>query len=113
MLFFMAISVGAISVSIFFIAGALLGRSQHFQFDASNWVIRYRFKTTINPFREECYDFSEIEAFEIKVNEWDSYPNTYDISMKIREKREMKFGDITSKQDAEHDLAKIKTKLFI
>ena len=113
MLFFLVISIGAIIVSIFFISAALFGRSQYFQFDASSRVISYRFKTAINPFREERYDFGQIEALEIKVNEWDSRPDTYDISMKIRDKREMKFGDFTSRQEAEHYLAVLEKLTFI
>jgi hypothetical protein len=112
MLFFLVISVGAIGVSIFFVSAALFGRSQQFQFDASNRTVYYRFKTAINPFREERYDFSQIEALEIKGNEWDSRPDTYDISMKIRDNREANFGDFRSRQEAEHYLAALEEMIF-
>jgi hypothetical protein len=113
MLFFLMISIGAISISIFFISAALFGRSQHFQFDGSNRVVNYRFKTALNPFREERYDFSQIEVLEIKVNEWDSRSDSYDISMKIRGNREMKFGDFTSRQEAEYYLAALEKMILV
>jgi hypothetical protein len=111
MLFFLAISIGAVSVSFFFIAAALWGRSQHFQFEASSRRLSYRFKTAFGPVREERYDFSQIEALEIKVNEWDSRVDTYDIGLKIRDKPEMKFGDFSTRQDAEHHLAVLKNMI--
>jgi hypothetical protein len=104
MIFFLIISIGAISISIYFISAALFGRSQRFQFDGANRVVRYRFKSIINPLREERYDFSQIEVLKIKVNEWDSRSDSYDISMKIRGKPEMKFGDFQSRQEAEYYL---------
>ncbi|HEX9926239.1 MAG TPA: hypothetical protein VGD99_26515 [Anaerolineae bacterium] len=105
MLFFLVISIGAIIVSLFFIIAAIFGRSQHIQFDASNRVIRYRFKTAIHPFREVRYNFSQIEALELKVSEWDSRPDTYNIRLKIQDQRDLIFGDFPSRPEAEHYLA--------
>ncbi len=102
MLFFLAISIGAVSVSFFFIAAALWGRSQHFRFEASSRRLSYRFKTAFGPVREERYDFSQIEALEIKVSEWESRADTYDLSLKVRAKPDMTFGDFASRSDAEH-----------
>ncbi len=112
MLFFLVISLGAIMVSLFFIAAALLGRSQHLQFDASNRVIRYRFKTAIHPFREVRYDFSQIEALELKATEWDSRPDTYAITMKIRDQPDLTFGDFSSRSEVEHCLAVLEEMVF-
>ena len=113
MLFFFVLSIGAVSVSVLLVSAALFGRSQHFQFDALNRIVIYRFKTVVHPFREERYEFSQIEAVQIKVNEWDSRPDTYDISMKIRDKNEMKFGDFASRQEAEHYLTILETIILI
>lgn len=111
-LFVLVISLGAISVSIFFFNAAIFGRSQHFRFDASDRVLSYRFKTAVNPFREERYDFSQIEALEIKANEWESRPDTYDIHLAIRDKREMAFGDFSSRPEAERYLAILEKMVF-
>jgi hypothetical protein len=105
MLFFLVISIGATIVSLFFIAAALLGRSQHIQFDASNRVIRYRYKTALHPFREARYDFSQVEALELKTTAWDSSPDTYSIILKIRDQRDLTLGDFVSGPDAEDCLA--------
>ena len=105
LLFFIVISIGAVLVSFFFVSAALFGRSQFFEFDPSRRVVIYRFKTAFFSLREERYDFSKIEALQIKVNEWDSKADTYDISVKIQDRPEMNFGDFSSRQDAEYYLA--------
>jgi len=112
MLFFAVISLGAIIVSLFFIAAALFGRSQHLQFDASNRVVRYRYKTALHPFREARYDFSQIEALELKTTEWDSRPDTYAITMTIRDQPALTFGDFASRPDAEDSLAVLEEMVF-
>jgi hypothetical protein len=113
MIFFLIISIGAISISILFISAALFGRSQSFKFDGANRVVKYRFKSIINPLREQRYDFSQIEVLKIKINEWDSRSDSYDISMKIRGKPEMKFGDFPSRQEAEYYLAALEKMILV
>jgi hypothetical protein len=108
---FIVISLGAVSVSTFFITAAFLGRNQHFQFDASNRTVKYRFNSVLYPIHEESYDFSQIETIAIEVNEWDSRPDSYDICLKIRGKREFKLGAFLSLQDAEQYLAELKNIL--
>jgi hypothetical protein len=111
LVFFLAISFGAILVSLFFFAVALFGRSQHFQFDASKRLLVYRFKTAFNPSRQEIYDFDQIESLEVKTNEWDSRPDTYDIAVKIVGKSEMKFGDFLARTEAQRYLAALQKML--
>jgi len=108
---FLVISLFAVGVSIFFIIAAFLGRNQHFQFDVSNRTVKYRFNSVLHPIREESYEFNQIEAIGIEVNEWDSRPDSYDICLKIRGKRELKFGDFLSRQDAEQCLTELKNIL--
>jgi hypothetical protein len=50
---------------------------------------------------------------QIKVNEWDSRPDTYDISMKIRGKRAMEFGGFESRQESEQYLAVFKKMTLV
>lgn len=113
MLFVLLISIGAVGISTFLFSAALFGRSQHFRFDASKRVVEYRFKTAINPLGEETHAFDQIELLQIKVNEWDSRPDTYDISMKIRGKRAMEFGGFGSRQEAEQYLAVLKKMTLV
>jgi len=107
MLFFAALSLGALTVSGFMIAAALFGRSQQFIFDAPRRLIRYRYQTVLPRFREERYPFSQIETLGIQVSEWDSRADTFDLHLKIRGKREMQFGDFTTRQDAEYYLSEL------
>jgi uncharacterized membrane protein len=101
MLIFLIISLGAISVSFFFIGAAFLGRSQHFQFDGSRRQVIYRFKTALTPFSEERYDFNQIEALQLKATTWESRPDSYDICLIIRDERPLAFGDFPSRPEAE------------
>lgn len=105
MVFMLVISLGAVGISLFLFAAAVLGRSQHFEFDAANRVVVYRFNTAVNPAGREVYDFAQVESLELKVNEWDSGPNTYDICLNIRGRREMSFGNFASQTEAERYLA--------
>jgi hypothetical protein len=105
MLFMLAISLGAVGISLFLFAAAVLGRSQHFEFDAARRVVIYRFKTAVNPAGKEVYDFAQIESLVLKVHEWDSGPNSYDICLNIRGRREMTFGNFASQAEAERYLA--------
>jgi hypothetical protein len=105
MLFFLAISIGAVSVSLFFLAAALWGRSQSFRFDASTRQVVYGYQDAIVRFRQERYPFDQIEAMRLKTSEWESRSDTYDIGIKIKDKREYTFGNFDSQQDAEHYLS--------
>ena len=111
LVFFLVISLGAVFVSLFLFTAALFGRSQHFQFDASKRLLVYRFKTAFIPAGQEIYPFDRIESLEIKVNEWDSRPDTYDIVVKIAGRPEMKFGDFPSRPDAERNLTALQKML--
>ena len=105
MLFALMISLGAVGVTLFLFAAAVLGRGEHFQFDAANRVVVYRFKTAVNPAGKEVYGFAQIESLGLKVNEWDSGPNSYDICLNIRGQRQMTFGNFASQTEAERYLA--------
>jgi hypothetical protein len=111
LIFFLVISLGAVLVSLFLFMAAFFGRSQHFLFNASSRRLIYRFKTAFNPAGQEIYSFDQIKSFEIKVSEWDSRPDTYDIVVEIAGKPEMKFGNFPSRPDAEGYLTALQNML--
>ena len=111
LIFFLVISIGAVVVSLSLFAAALFGRSRRFLFDASKRQLTYQFKTAFNPVGQEIYSFDQIKSLEIKVNEWESRLDTYDIAVKIAGKPEMKFGDFSSRSDAERYLTALQNLL--
>lgn len=111
LLFFLVISLGAILVSLFLFTASLLGRSDHFQFNAPKHQLVCRFTTAFNITRQEIYPFNQIESLEIKASEWESRPDTYDIVIKVAGQPEMSFGDFPSRQGAERYLKTLQKML--
>jgi|GEM_PF-838009 len=108
----LVISIGAVVVSLGLFVAALFGRGERFLFDASKRQLTYQFKTAFTAgFEQEIYSFDQIEALEIKVHEGDERPDTYDIAIKIAGGHEMKFGDFSSRSDAERYLTILQTML--
>ncbi len=108
----LVISIGAIVVSLLLFLAALSGRGERFLFDASKRQLTYQFKTVFTAgFQQEIYSFDQIESLEIKeyTSEYSLY--TYDIVVKIAGGPEMRFGDFSSRSDAERYLTILQTML--
>ncbi|MBT3313380.1 MAG: hypothetical protein HN390_02085 [Anaerolineae bacterium] len=99
--FFFLLSLGALSVSFFFIAATFLGRKEHYIFDAEKRVLVYRYKNVFIQNREENYPFSAIRSLWVKTSVWDSGPDTYDIALDVGKKRPYQFGQYAERKEAE------------
>ncbi len=55
------------------------------------------------------YSFDQIESLKIRVIQWESGPDTYGIDVKIAGGPVMKFGDFSSRSDAERYLTILQT----
>jgi hypothetical protein len=113
LIFALAISIGAVVISLGFFLAALFGwGEQHFRFDASKRQLTYKFKKAFTPgFKREFYSFDQIEALEIKIWETSEGAHLYDIAIKIAGKPEMRFGNFPSRSDAERYLAVLQNLL--
>jgi hypothetical protein len=60
---------------------------------------------------QKIYSFDQIESIKIRVMEWESGPDTYGIAVKIAGGPEMRFGDFSSRSDAERYLTILQTML--
>ncbi len=105
--FFLLLSLGALSVSFFFIAAAFLGRKEHYIFDAEKRVLLYRYRNVFIQNREENYPFSAIRSLWVKTSVWDSGPDTYDIVLDLGKKRPYRFGQYAERKEAEEYLKRL------
>jgi hypothetical protein len=99
--FFLIISLGAISVSLGFLGGAILGLNQTLCFDAVTRIALYKYENTLMNLREKRYPFREITSIEIYTHEWESRSNTFSLQITFSDKRKVQVGDIFEKAEAE------------
>jgi hypothetical protein len=92
------------------VAVALLIPSERFLFDAAERQLTYQFKSVFTA-GQKIYSFDQIESIKIRVMEWESGPDTYGIDVKIAGGPVMRFGDFSSRSDAERYLAILQTML--
>jgi len=85
------------------VAVALLIPGERFLFDASERQLTHQFKSAFTA-GQKMYSFDQIESLKIRVMEWESGPDTCGISVKIAGGPVMRFGDFSSRSDAERYL---------
>ncbi len=100
-LFFLIISLGAISVSFGFIGGAVFGLNQTVTFDLTARTITHRYETAVNTLRTERYTFRDIKQTEIREHDWDNGPNTYSLELRFTDKHKIFIGNFSSRNEVE------------
>jgi len=81
----------------------LLIPSERLLFDASERQLTHQFESVFTA-GQKIYSFDQIKSFEIRAVQWESGPDTYYIVVKIAGGPEMRFGDFSSRSDAERYL---------
>ncbi len=102
MLFFIILSLGAISVSVGFIGGALLGLDQTVIFDLKKQTIAHKYKTAFSALRTKHYSFGDITKTEILEHDWDNGPDTYSLEIHFLDRYKIRCGDFPSRKEAEN-----------
>jgi hypothetical protein len=100
-LFFLAISLGAVAVSVGFIMAGLAGLSQRIRFDIPARTLIYESDSLLARFRQTRYRFSDIERIDLIEHDWSEGPATFYLQVKIRNSAKIEFGDLDSRADAE------------
>lgn len=108
MLFFLAISLGAIAVSFGFIGAAIFGMNQTATFDLAARTIIHRYETAINALQTKKYSFNDISRSEVREHNWDSGPNTYSLEIYFKDKHKILCGNFSSRAEAESVLHQIR-----
>ena len=105
-LFFLFISLGAVSVSVGFIGAALFGLNQTITLDLSARTITHRYENVIQTLRTRHYPFRDIVKAEVREHNWESGPDTYSVEIRFTDRHKILTGDFSSRTEAE-DVLKI------
>jgi hypothetical protein len=103
-LFFAAISLGAIAISLGFIGAAVFGMNQTAIFDLTARTITHRYETAVNALRTKRYSFNDLTKSSVREHNWDNGPNTYSLEIYFRDGHKILCGDFASRKEAEEIL---------
>lgn len=107
-LVFLAISLGAIAISLGFIGAAVFGMNQTATFDLTSRTITHRYETAVNALRIKNYSFNDISRSEVREHNWDNGPNTYSLEIYFKDKHKILCGNFSSRKEAEEVLNQIR-----
>lgn len=106
-LFFVAISLGAIAVSLGFIGAAVFGMNQTATFDLTARTVIHRYETTVNALQTKRYSFTDIAKSEVHQHVWDNGPNTYSLEIYFKDGHKILCGNFPSRNEAQDVLNSI------
>ena len=106
-LFFLAISLGAIAVSLAFMAGAIFGLNQTLTIDLVRRTITHAYESTVTPLRVRKYSLNQLKSIEIMTHDWDNGPSTYGLKFTFKDGHKTEPGTLESKIEAEQLKEKI------
>jgi hypothetical protein len=99
-LFFLVISLGAVTVSLAFIGGAIFGLNQTLMFDRSSRVITHAYESTLVPLHVKKYSFTQLKSIEIAEHDWDSSPSTYGLKFTFSDGHHTEPRSLSSREEA-------------
>jgi len=94
------ISLGAIVVSLFFLAAAIFGLNQILTVDAKARSIVHAYENVITPLREKHYSFGQLKAIEIETNDWSDGPSTHRLKFLFSDGHKTGMGSFASLDEA-------------
>ena len=103
-LVFVAISMGAIAISLGFIGAAFFGMNQTAIFDLNARTITHRYETAINALRTKRYSFNDMTKSAVREHDWDSGPRTYRLEIYFKDGYKILCGNFSSRKEAEEVL---------
>jgi hypothetical protein len=107
----LAISLGALFVSGFFVFTALAGFSTRLRFDPHERLFTYTQEAPIVPLERTRIGFDQIHAVEVEEHDWSDGAPTYSVRIQIQDGRSYKSGSFWKKPEAEQVVEKVETLL--
>jgi len=101
LLFAIAVSLGAIAISLAFMGGAIFGLDQTLTFDLNTKTILHCYQNTVTSLRAKRYTFREICQIETYIHEWESRPNTYSLRILFSDGRKITVGGFSDQVEAD------------
>jgi hypothetical protein len=105
------ISLGAVVVTVFFLAAAVLGLNEVIRFNAVQREVTYGFGAPLLKWREKRVPFAEIRKVYVETQTWSEGPDTYILRLDTPNGRAIRFGTFASVENAEKTRAKVHTIL--
>ncbi len=99
-LVFLAISLGAIAVSLAFIGASIFGLNQTLTIDRTRRTITHVYEATAIPLRVKTYAFGQVQSIEIIKHDWESGPSTYGLKFTFNDGHHTEPGCLSSQEEA-------------
>ena len=99
-LFALAISLGALAVSVFFMFFALAAYSRRMFVDRGERKLVYGFSHSLQPYRERSYSFQDIAQIALEAHEWSDGPTTYSLIIHVSEGSQAGIGYFDDRETA-------------
>jgi hypothetical protein len=109
LLFAVAVSLGAVAVSVLLLLVAIFGINRRVEFNASAKTVHVSESHLIQSKREFNFRFVEIARLELVCHDWSDGPSTYEIRLTPIAGETFAFGDFSSLASAESTLASLRT----
>lgn len=95
-----SISAGAVLVSLFFFAFAILGLNQVFRFDLTRHTMTYGFDGPLLRYRQRTYAARDVQRIDIERDSGTDGPDYYNLVV-VTSTARFSFGEFSSRQEAE------------
>jgi hypothetical protein len=105
------ISAGAIALSVFCVFAAVAGLSSRMTLDARRSTFTYSEGAPLVPQRTLELPLSSLESVQVRTHEWSDGAPSYSLMVKMSDGATFESGSSWSRQDLEHDKARI--ELFL
>jgi hypothetical protein len=101
-LFALAISLGALTVTGFFIFFALMAFSRRLNFDLNRKVVIYGFNHALQPYREELYDFEDFAITAVEEHDSSDGPASYSLVLYTHGGSDISIGYFNERTQADY-----------
>jgi len=109
LLFAVAVSLGAVAVSVLLLLVAIFGINRRVEFNPIAKTVHVSESHLMQSKREIDFRFAEIAQLELVCHDWSDGPSTYEIRLTPSVGKPFAFGDFSSHASAESTLASLRT----
>ena len=105
------ISLGAVGITVIFLAAALVGLNEKIRFNAARREVTYGYGAPLIRWREKRTSFAEIREVKIETQTWSDGPDTYRVQLDMLHGRAIQFGRFATVEEAERTCANVRALL--
>ena len=109
LLFAIAVSLGAVAVSLLLLLVAIFGIDRRVEFNPISKTVHVSESHLLQGKRDFDYSFAEIAQLELVCQDWSDGPSTYEIRLTPNAGKPFSFGGVSSRESAESILTSLRT----